>query len=97
MSLIIDRPHGISDSEQASPDDDLATAEDRVARARELSDRLFKEAKWMPQYKIVQANKDRRMGRHQVAAHRQSAARAPERGPGPARRRPLAHRLECLR
>ena len=60
MSLIIDRPHGISASEQApSPDDDLATAEDRVARARVLSDRLFKETKRMPQYKIVQASKDR--------------------------------------
>ena len=43
----------------ARPADALSSAEDRVARARALSTRLFKEAKRMPQYKLVLANKGR--------------------------------------
>ena len=41
------------------PTDTLAAASDRVARSRDLSDRLFKEAKRMPQYQLVLANKAR--------------------------------------
>ena len=61
MNLSRERRYGTSDSEQFSSGstDSLSSAEDRVKRARELSEQLFREVKRTPQYKLVLANKGR--------------------------------------
>ena len=62
MDLTPERPqHDTSDSEQVSPGptEDLTSAKNRVKRSKELWKRLHREAKRMPQYKLVLATRER--------------------------------------
>ena len=56
-----ERPHDTSDSEQVSPGptEDLTSARNRVKSSDELWKRLFKEARRMPQSKLVLATRER--------------------------------------